>query len=248
MAGQAGCEAAGPGGVPDAASLARHAEEWLRLLRAALPREEAPEGGLPGRPAVEGRGPAGGQGPLCQPGAGAGAAAKPRSTAAEQPQAPGREEEASSLLALSLDRFFGDPRAYERVAEEVAGTRQREAERTQDAGSAGASTFRVQVPKQYPGVQYRKSKNLTDRYSRYAKSGTVVTGHVEDGGEWLRISDQVFLPMKVGGMQILEPAPRDAAVDVKAESSSTLKSLWFACSQGNHGEEQEVVTDLKETS
>merc|ERR1719284_1159688 len=41
------------------------------------------------------------------------------------------------------------------------------------------SRFSVSVPKQYPGVQYRKSKNLSDRYQRYAEHGSVVQGVIE---------------------------------------------------------------------
>ncbi|CAK0900078.1 unnamed protein product, partial [Prorocentrum cordatum] len=75
------------------------------------------------------------------------------------------------------------------------------------------SRFSVCVPKQYPGVQYRKSKNLSDRYQRYAEHGSVVAGVIE--GEWLKLNSKVFLPVRVNGMQILEPLADDAS-DSKA--------------------------------
>jgi len=64
----------------------------------------------------------------------------------------------------------------------------------------GASNFVVKVPGKYPGLQYRKSKNLEDRLSSYAKDGDVMSGVVE--GEWLRLQRKpgeadMFLPMKV---------------------------------------------------
>merc|ERR1712217_284627 len=72
------------------------------------------------------------------------------------------------------------------------------------ATPSGSSTYRVQVPKPYPGVQYRKTKSLDDRYPRYAADGATVTGEIEDGGEWLRISGNVYLPTRVGAIPILE--------------------------------------------
>lgn len=60
----------------------------------------------------------------------------------------------------------------------------------QAVGKSGERRFRVQVPRPYPGVQYRRSKRLDDRYSRYAEHGTIVAGVVEDNGEWLRISGE----------------------------------------------------------
>jgi len=95
------------------------------------------------------------------------------------------------------------------------------------------------------GVQYRKSKCLNDRYLRYAKLGTVVSGVVEDNGEWLRIRDDVFLPMKVNGMDILERLPGDVAPGgAKPKSNSGGGSFWFACGQGSLGDEEEVLNDV----
>mmetsp|Transcript_33419 Transcript_33419/g.77609 ORF Transcript_33419/g.77609 Transcript_33419/m.77609 type:complete len:258 (-) Transcript_33419:226-999(-) len=252
--------------VPDAERLAKSTEEWLRLLREALPEPEeaAPMadaaglgaaaslvsagagGGLPSRGAsADGSSP-------CTAGASAATARTPETARSPGLTRSSAAEEASSLLAaMGLERLFGEPRSG-RQEDTAGGASAQGSERgilpEAATASGGGATFRVQVPRQYPGVQYRKSKNLNDRYPRYAKLGTVVTGHVEDDGEWLRISDHVFLPMKVGGVQILEPSLNDALGSATADSGKTLKSLWFACSQGNHGEEQEVVTDLKETN
>jgi len=49
---------------------------------------------------------------------------------------------------------------------------------------------------------------LDDRYGHYAKQGQVVEGTIEEG-EWLRISDKIFLPMKVGLLCILQPITKE---------------------------------------
>merc|ERR1719201_2844575 len=36
--------------------------------------------------------------------------------------------------------------------------------------------YRVSVPANYPGVQYRRSRNLRVRYYRYAQAGSIVHG------------------------------------------------------------------------
>merc|ERR1712224_599393 len=77
-------------------------------------------------------------------------------------------------------------------------------------------TYRVQVPKQYPGIQYRKSKTLNDRYHRYAKAGTEVSGFLEDNGAWLRVAQGVFLPAQMNDVKILVPVsggPMQAAAE-----------------------------------
>eukprot|EP00930_Biecheleria_cincta_P045298 TRINITY_DN31230_c0_g1_i1.p1 TRINITY_DN31230_c0_g1~~TRINITY_DN31230_c0_g1_i1.p1 ORF type:complete len:261 (-),score=31.63 TRINITY_DN31230_c0_g1_i1:100-882(-) len=98
-------------------------------------------------------------------------------------------------------------------------------------------TFRVSVPKGYPGIQYRRSKNLEDRYERYAKRGTVVSGEVEDHGSWLKIGGSVFLPMHVAGLDVLEPASGSEAEAARAEMSKPMSQEtypWlavFSCGQ-----------------
>jgi len=93
-----------------------------------------------------------------------------------------------------------------------------------------AQEFKVVVPPPYPGVQYRKSRNLNDRWPRYAQSGIVVTGVLEDNGQWLRIEHNIFIPMKVDNITILQPhtgspeqkndAPRDVDLAVRAPTSN----------------------------
>jgi len=65
--------------------------------------------------------------------------------------------------------------------------------------------FKVVVPSPYPGVQYRKSRNLNDRWPRYAQSNSIVRGVLEEDGKWFRIEDNIFIPMEVGKIKILEP-------------------------------------------
>jgi hypothetical protein len=79
----------------------------------------------------------------------------------------------------------------------------------------GLCRFKVSVPRpaQYPGVQFRKSKRLDDRYDRFAENGAVLVGKVEDNGMWLRItdersgalSDNLFIPIRINETQLLEP-------------------------------------------
>ncbi|CAK0907265.1 unnamed protein product, partial [Prorocentrum cordatum] len=83
------------------------------------------------------------------------------------------------------------------------------------------------VPNPYPGVQYRKSKNIDDRYQRYAETGATVRGQIEDNGEWLRISRDVFLPMRVGTVQILEPLARK-----EVQSAAVPRATFWGCCTG----------------
>jgi len=69
------------------------------------------------------------------------------------------------------------------------------------------SFFHVQMPEPYSGLWCRRSKQLSDIHRCYASQGTLVSGHVEDDGEWLRIDSDIFLPMRMGNVDILEPVP-----------------------------------------
>lgn len=77
----------------------------------------------------------------------------------------------------------------------------------------GMEAFIVRVPQTFPGLQYRQSKDLSGRLPRYAKDGTVVHGFVEDESAWLKVGSGHFLPMKVGGKCVLEPAPPELAAE-----------------------------------
>jgi len=154
-------------------------------------------------------------------GAGSGATATP-STAAETPSLIAG---VSSLLT-GFDRLFSEQRPSEPPTPH----------------DSGSTRFRVQVPARYPGVQFRKSKNLDDRYLKYAKNGTVVRGYMEPDGEWIKLADTVFLPVNVNGNQILE------ALDGDKSDGRKGKSFWFGCGQGNLEEEEEVLNNLDEPS
>mmetsp|Transcript_38645 Transcript_38645/g.106442 ORF Transcript_38645/g.106442 Transcript_38645/m.106442 type:complete len:740 (+) Transcript_38645:110-2329(+) len=147
--------------------------------------------------------------------------------------------EIDSQLSTMLDRFFQDEKLWKQVAEEVATAKIQSNTDMLRTPRAGKARFRVQVPKNYPGVQYRRSKRLDDRHDRYAKHGLVLSGFVEDDGEWLRVGDSAFLPMRVGPVRILEPLP---AVDDARDSSNKLQSdnqrgdisaRWWNCGPGS---------------
>jgi len=82
------------------------------------------------------------------------------------------------------------------------------------------SEFKVSVPKPYPGVQYRRSKDLEERYSRYAENGSVVFGQLDADRQWLRISGNIFLPVRVGQIHVL-----DSTDDVKELHQLDIKPL-----------------------
>jgi len=71
------------------------------------------------------------------------------------------------------------------------------------------TTFKVTVPPPHPGIQFRKSKNLSDKYSKFAENGAVYTGLLESDGEWLQIKEDVYLPAKIGLLQVLTPVVAD---------------------------------------
>lgn len=147
--------------------------------------------------------------------------------------------EMDSRIASNLDKFFSDDSNWKVVANEVVATTASLRFPSMDSINPDLTLehgrFRVQVPKGYPGVQYRKSKNLEERYDCYAKQGSIVVGHVEDHGEWLRIKDQVFLPMKVGTVRILEALPPEQPFEpegaVKPRSDS-----WWSCGPSPQGQ------------
>lgn len=162
--------------------------------------------------------------------------------------------EIDTQLVARLDAFFADERLW-RLVEAKVGEQIKKLENKELSYAAGAGTrvggatdqslarggeqsgagnrpFRVQVPKPYPGVQYRKSKNLEDRYPRYAANGATVLGQIVDNGEWLKIRGNVFLPMRIGAVRILEPLPNPPA---KGETESGASdSFCNCCSGGGH--------------
>lgn len=148
-----------------------------------------------------------------------------------------RDDSSASVAVAAL----GDSDSIlQQVADEV---REKSHDRVQSEDTPQSLTqgqvqsFRVSVPKGYPGIQYRKSKNLEDRYERYAKRGTVVSGEVENDGSWLKIGSSVFLPMHVGGLDVLEPASAGEAEVARTEQSKPMSQEtypWltvFSCGQ-----------------
>jgi len=145
----------------------------------------------------------------------------PQRTGADQTQANARGPvkgaqlaEVDAYLTRTIDKFFGDDRLWQQVVAELGQCPKltNSLEWLQVAAVQPPfqrSQWKVQVPEPYPGIQYRKSKTLTDRYTRYAKHGTVVSGHLEDNGEWLRVADNVFLPSRVGAVEILKAVQVD---------------------------------------
>merc|ERR1719183_1386544 len=91
------------------------------------------------------------------------------------------------------------------------------------------AAYKGQVPEPYPGIQHDLLRDLKDWYTRYAKHGTVVWGHSEDDGQWLRLAQGVFLPMRVGDVQILK------AVDADGDRVSTPSADGTANEAGRGG-------------
>lgn len=161
---------------------------------------------------------------------------------ASQPSATGGMRPAAwidvdSQVAKRLDSFFGDHNAWERVSTECQsrGASRPSAEEPA-ARPAASDRFRVRVPAPHPGLQYRRSKQLGDRYQRYVENGSTVTGQVEDDGAWLRLSHNVFLPMRIDGNQVLEALPRGtdparpaATAGSSANPNEQLSWIWGWC-------------------
>lgn len=173
----------------------------------------------------------------------------PFSTPAQQSPDPGElasMTEIDSMVGNCLDKFFGDDKIWKRVDDEIA-TNARAIEAPQLQDDSDLRHYKVEVPKPYPGVQYRRSKNLDDKYPRFAENGATVTGKVEDHGQWLRVSAHIFLPMRVGTVQILYPLPGqpvERVAEKLAEGEKTSRSWWLSCclaSDVANSAESEVV-------
>lgn len=146
-------------------------------------------------------------------------------------------------VAKRLDNFFGDRNAWDRVTNQC-----QQQSPTPTAASPPAeaplvrASFRVRVPAPHPGLQYRRSKHLGDRYQRYVENGSTVTGQVEDDGTWLRLSHNVFLPMRIDGNQVLEPLPagQENARPIRSPSAAgnteQLSWIWGWCTGCRDGQ------------
>jgi len=238
----------GDDGIPNAERLAQYTEQWLSALREHKATAVAAASQLRDASPPHAGQAQGGSSPSTSSPAGHAAPASPETPATGQRVGGPSQAQRDGLSTLGikdcckvssfLNRFDQNENGE---SDEIVG----HSRSPREQGQETAGRFRVQVPRQYPGVQYRKSKCLNDRYLRYAKLGTVVSGVVEDNGEWLRIRDDVFLPMKVNGMDILERLPGDVAPGgAKPKSNSGGGSFWFACGQGSLGDEEEVLNDV----
>lgn len=143
--------------------------------------------------------------------------------------------EIDKQMANRLERFFSDDKLAQQVQTVVSNTRSLYSNvgRGRAPNSSEVGFFRVHVPKPYPGVQYRKSKSLNDRYMRFAANGDTVEGTVEDEGEWLKISANVFIPMRVGSVQILEPVvdPASTATVIQGADAAKPTACWSCTCQ-----------------
>lgn len=95
---------------------------------------------------------------------------------------------------------------------------------------AGLRRFQVRVPLEHPGVTYRRTMRLEDRYDDHAPNGSYLDGVVEEGGMWVRTNvphrtEDVFVPMRLGDLQLLQavesssPAAASSAVGAAAAYS-----------------------------
>lgn len=146
-------------------------------------------------------------------------------------------KEVDLMVGASLDQFFGDDRIWKQVGREIANSNQA-APPQRAAVHTGTCRFKIQVPKPYPGVQYRKSKCLDDRHPRYAENGSTVVGRVEDNGEWLKVGDHIFLPMRVGAVCIMELVSSEVGEAHVAPHAPSVKPSvqtpwrWWTCCSG----------------
>lgn len=130
-------------------------------------------------------------------------------------------------VAAGLDRFFGNDQLWTKLRQEATGLAPSAPGLCRCFGrlaamAKGSGPFQVQVPRPYPGVQFRRSKCLDDRCPRYAQRDTIVHGVVEDGGNWLRVDSSSFLPVVVGNLVALAPVSLDV---LEAAGKHTSRGL-----------------------
>lgn len=140
-------------------------------------------------------------------------------------------------VARNIDDFFSRDEAWRQLARHCDLRSQELMTRIHELPVVSkASKFKVTVPKPYPGVQYRRSKHLEERYSRFAENGAIVVGQLEAdsaNGEWLRISGNIFLPVRVGQIHILDEVI-DAPVSTGLPGpDQTAAEAWWTCCPSN---------------
>jgi len=132
------------------------------------------------------------------------------------------DKEIDAQVQERLDLFFADERLWQLISTEVKKSMKLRATLGQKRELIPGKSlrFRVQVPKPYPGVQYRKSKDLNDKYPRYAKHGSTIVGEVEPDSEWVKVRG-MYLPMRLGPVQILELLP-ETRIDANGRTPSNI--------------------------
>ncbi|CAL1147325.1 unnamed protein product [Cladocopium goreaui] len=146
-------------------------------------------------------------------------------------------------VARNIDDFFSRDEAWRQLARHCDLRSQELMTRIHELPVVSkASKFKVTVPKPYPGVQYRRSKHLEERYSRFAENGAIVVGQLEADsatGEWLRISGNIFLPVRVGQIHILdEVIDPPVSTNMKFGPDQTgghreAAEAWWTCCPSN---------------
>mmetsp|Transcript_56373 Transcript_56373/g.112031 ORF Transcript_56373/g.112031 Transcript_56373/m.112031 type:complete len:382 (-) Transcript_56373:167-1312(-) len=134
-----------------------------------------------------------------------------------------KHAEIDAQVQHALDLLFADERLWQLISTEVSKSMRLRAtlSRKQELSPGKSFRFRVQVPKPYPGVQYRKSKDLNDKYPRYAKHGSTIVGEVEADSEWVKVRE-MYLPMRLGPVQILELMPETRGTDADGRTGSNF--------------------------
>jgi len=165
---------------------------------------------------------------------GAGASTDSRAPASASSTTPLSAIGAEQQVQDALDLLFADERLWQLISTEVSKSMKLRATlgQKQEPMPGRSLRFRVQVPKPYPGVQYRKSKDLNDKYPRYAKHGSTIVGEVEADSEWVKVRG-MYLPMRLGPMQILELLPEAHGGDSNGRMESNLSEASGLRSPGH---------------
>lgn len=127
-------------------------------------------------------------------------------------------------VSAHLDSFFERQESWQLIAEVWPSFRRNSLKRL-GYKTSYLPSFRVELPKPHPGVQYRKTKCLHDKVMRYEINGNIVEGSVEDGGKWLH-TEYGYLPIKVGEFVILH---RQTTLPVGPDSKQSNGHDWSLC-------------------
>jgi len=169
-------------------------------------------------------------------------ASLPGSVPAAAPEKARSLKDIDLQVMASLDKFFDNEDSWQRVAFEVSRTmRLRAPLRLMNAPIVPGQSirFRVQVPKPYPGVQYRRTKDLNDKEPRrYARHNSTIVGEVEEDREWVRVRGSLYLPLRLGPVQILQPLHESqgesngigSSAGSEASKTSATSPKWWPCS------------------